>query len=82
LGHGPWSEAELQKSVREIDTAGGKASFVEMSGTDSSTDKPGIILGAKITRQGQTWYYKLMGDPKLVEAQREAFTRFVKEVKY
>jgi hypothetical protein len=82
LGHGPWSEAELQKSVREIDTAGGKASFVEMSGTDSSTDKPAIMLGAKITRQGQTWYYKLMGDPTLVEAQREAFTRFVKEVKY
>jgi len=82
LGQGPWSEAELQKNVREIDTAGGKASYVEMSGTDGATDKPATILGVKITRQGQTWYYKLMGDPKLVEAQRESFTQFVKEVKY
>jgi hypothetical protein len=34
------------------------------------------------TRNGAAWFFKLMGEPKLVEAQRGAFTKFVKEVKY
>ena len=31
---------------------------------------------------GSAWFYKLMGDAKLVEAQRAAFAQFVKEVNY
>jgi hypothetical protein len=82
IGKSPWSEAELAKNAKEIDVAGGKAMFVEMSGTDGRTSQPAMILGAMTMRNGAAWFYKLMGEPKLVESQRAAFTKFVKEVKY
>jgi hypothetical protein len=82
LGQSPWSEAELQKNTQEIEVLGGKGTYVEMSGTDTSTDKPATTLGVKVVRSGSTWYYKLMGEPKLVAAQKENFLAFVKGVKY
>ncbi len=82
LGQGPWSEAELQKNTQEIEVTGGKGTYVELSGTDSSTDKPATTLGVKVVRSGSTWYYKLMGEPKLVAAQKDNFLAFVKGVKY
>lgn len=82
IGKSPWSEGELQKNAKDVDVAGGKATFIEMSGTDGRTSQPAMIVGAMTTRNGAAWFYKLMGEPKLVEAQREAFTKFVKEVKY
>jgi len=82
LGLGAWSEGELQKNVQEIEVAGGKATYIELSGSDSSTDKAAMTLGAKVERNGSTWYYKLMGEPKLAAAQKESFLTFVKGVKY
>ncbi|MGC3956778.1 MAG: hypothetical protein QM813_02085 [Verrucomicrobiota bacterium] len=82
LGLGSWSEAELQKNTQEIEVAGGKGTYVELSGTDSSTEKPATTLGVKVIRNGSTWYYKLMGEPKLVAAEKENFLAFVKGVKY
>lgn len=82
IGKSPWSEAELAKNVKVADVAGGKVTFVEMNGADGRTGQPAMILGATTTQNGQAWFYKLMGEPKLVEAQREAFTKFVKGVNY
>jgi hypothetical protein len=82
LGLGAWSEADLQKNVQEIEVTGGKATYIELSGMDSSTEKPATTLGAKVVRNGSTWYYKMMGEPKLVAAQKESFLTFVKGVKY
>lgn len=82
LGKSPWSESELKANTKEVEVAGGKAVFVEMSGTDGRTGQPAMIIGATTSQKGQSWFYKLMGDPKVVTAQREAFTAFVKEVKY
>jgi hypothetical protein len=82
LGQGPWSEAELAKQTQEIEVAGGKGTYVELSGTDTATDQPATTLGVKVVRSGSTWYYKLMGEPKLVAAQKENFLQFVKGVKY
>lgn len=82
LGHGSWSEADLKKNTQEIEVAGGKATYLELSGTDSSTEKPAMTLGAQVVRAGQTWYYKLMGEPALAAAQKESFVAFVKGVQY
>lgn len=82
LGLGSWSDADLQKNAQEIEVLGGKATYLELSGTDSNTEKPAMTLGAKVVRAGNTWYFKLMGEPKLVAAQKENFLTFVKGVKY
>ena len=82
LGLAPWSEAEVNQSVTTIDVAGGKASLVDISGTEARTGKPTRLIGVMVPQSGQTWFYKLMGDSKVVESQKAAFTQFVQGVKY
>jgi hypothetical protein len=82
LGLAELSGDEINQSVVTLDVAGGKATLVEMSGTDARTGQPAKVIGAMVPQAGQTWYYKLMGDAPAVEAQKEAFARFVQTVKY
>ena len=69
-------------STTPIDVAGGKAQLVDMSGTNAQTSKPTRLLGVIVAENGQTWFYKLMGDAGVVESQKAAFTQFVQGVKY
>jgi hypothetical protein len=82
LGLGDLSGDEINKSVTSLEIAGGKATLVEMSGTDARTSQPAKLSSAIVTRSGQTWFYKLMGDAKVVDSQKDAFTKFVRGVKY
>lgn len=82
LGLNELSSDEIVKSVKPIEAAGGKAVIVEMSGTDARSGQPAQLVGAIVPQSGQTWFYKLMGDAKVVESQKEVFTRFVQSVKY
>jgi hypothetical protein len=82
LGLAEQSADEISKSVTTVEAAGGKATLVEMSGTDARTGRPAAVIGAMVPQGGQTWFYKLMGDANVVAAQRDAFTRFVQTAKY
>jgi hypothetical protein len=82
LGLGDLSGDEINKSVASLDLADGKASLIEMSGTDARTGQPAKIFGAMVPQGGQTWFYKLMGDAKVVDSQKDAFTKFLQGVKY
>jgi hypothetical protein len=82
LGLSPASETDLAKTATSVEIAGGKATMVDMSGTDARTRQPARIVGAIVPQSGQTWFYKLMGESKLVESQKEAFNRFVQSVSY
>ena len=82
LGLAPLSENDVNKSLIVIDVAGGKASLVDFSGTDARTSQPSRLVGIIVPQAGQTWFYKLMGDAKVVESQKAAFTQFVQGVKY
>ncbi len=82
LGLAEQSEADLNKSTSGMDVSGGKATLVEMSGNDARTGQSTKLIGAIVPHAGQTWFYKLMGDAKVVEAQKDAFTKFVQSVKY
>ena len=75
-------EAEVRKGLTEIDVAGGKATVVELTGTDARTNRKARLVGALVTRGGQTWFYKLMGDEAVVEREKPAFTTFLKSVHY
>ena len=82
LGLAPLSEADFDKLVKPIDVPGGQASLVDLSGTDARTGQPTRLIGAIVPQSGQTWFYKLMGDAKVVESQKDAFIHFVQGVKY
>jgi len=82
LGLTPWSDSDLNQSVTTVDVAGGKASLVDLSGTDARTGQPTRLVGVIVPQAGQTWFYKLMGNAQVVEDQKAAFIQFVQGVKY
>ena len=65
-----------------LDVTGGKAQLVDISGTSAQTSQPTRLVGAIVPVNGQTWFYKLMGDPGVVEGQKAAFLQFVQGAKY
>ncbi len=61
---------------------GGKATLVDYTGMDAKTGKPARLIGVLVPDNGQTWFYKLMGDPQTVEQQKDAFTKFIQSANY
>jgi hypothetical protein len=80
LGLAALSDTDMEQLVASVEI--NKATFVEMSGTDPRSGQPAQVVGAVVPRKSETWFYKLMGDAKLVQSQKEAFTKFVQSVKY
>ena len=81
LGQAPLSEAAIAQ-LPTIDAAGTKATLVDISGTDPRTQQPSRLIGVVLPLNGQTWFYKLMGDASVVAQQQEALIRFVQSAKY
>ena len=65
-----------------FEVSGGQAQLVDISGMDSQSGKSAEIIGVVVTLPEQSWFYKLMGEPTVVAAQKNAFTQFVKGVRY
>jgi len=78
----PVDESEFTKLTTSIDVLGGKATLVDMKGTDGKTGKPARMIAAMVPRKEKTWFYKLMGDDKSVAQEKESFTKFVQTVRY
>jgi hypothetical protein len=78
----PPADASSFPHQNEPDLAGTTHGMVDFTGTDSKTGKPARLIGAIIPRNGETWFYKLMGDPQIVARQKDAFTKFVQSAKY
>lgn len=82
VGLGPVDEAGMDKMISTIDASGGKATLVDVVGTDAKSGAQTRILGAVVPQGDQTWFYKMMGNPAVVEDQKAAFTQFVQTIKY
>jgi len=81
LGSAAITEEDLAK-LPVIDAAGVKATLVDISGTDPRSGKPARLVGVVLPLAGQTWFYKLMGDPAVVAQQKDALVKFVQSAKY
>jgi hypothetical protein len=75
-------EEDFSKMVDSLAVSGGQAEMVDLNGTNSKTSLPARLVGVVLPRSGQTWFYKLMGDPKLVAAQKDAFIKFIQSARY
>lgn len=40
------------------------------------------MIGVVVPRDGQTWFYKLLGQPEVAEREKSAFLQFVQSAKY
>jgi hypothetical protein len=77
----PLAEAEINKLATQVDTAGGKAMFIDMTGTDVNGQQARLI-GAIVPQSSQTWFYKLMGNEQVVGREKDAFSKFVEGARY
>ncbi len=68
--------------TRSFDVPGGKAQLVDFTGTNAKSGQPARLVAAIVPQNGQTWFYKLMGDEKVVAAQQAAFIKFIQSAKY
>jgi hypothetical protein len=75
-------EDDFSKMVDSLVVPGGQGELVDMTGTSSKTGQPSRLIGVVLPQAGQTWFYKLMGDPKLVAAQKDAFVKFIQSARY
>jgi hypothetical protein len=82
LGLPPFSEEEFSKQAQTVDVAGQQGTLVDMTGTDSKTGKKARLVGIILPQANDTWFYKLMGDPQIVEQQKDTFIKFVQTAKF
>jgi len=78
----PLEDAGLAPAVTPLTTPAGPASLVDMTGTDAKTSQPARLVGVVLPLNGQSWFYKLMGDATVVEHQKADFLKFVQSAKY
>lgn len=81
LGQPPITETDAA-SLPTISASGVQAVLADFTGTDARTGKPARLIGLVLPLNGQTWFYKLMGDPDLVGRQKDALIGFVQSAHY
>ena len=89
VGLPPVGADELDKTCGSLDVPGGKATLVDVKGNKSvsmsgsaSTGKETRLIGVIWPRNGETWFYKMMGDAAAAASQKEAFLKFIQSVHY
>jgi hypothetical protein len=82
LGLAQLSEEDFSKQAQSIDVGGMKGTMVQMEGTDGRTGKKARLVGIIVPGPVDTWFYKLMGDPQIVDQQKDAFTKFIQAAKF
>jgi hypothetical protein len=80
IGLSQLAQDDAEKLASSLDVLGGKAMLVDMTG-----DKNGRktrLMAVMVPREGQTWFFKLMGDATVAERERAAFIKFVQSARY
>ena len=79
LGLSPVSEEEARKSAEMIEVAGQKESYmVDLKGKNVRSGKDARMVAIGVPYQGETWFFKLMGDDAVVAKEKDKFIQFVK----
>ena len=79
LSLAPLAAAELEGVLQHVDGDGLHFEVVEFVGTANGA--PTRMLGAVLSRPGETWFFKLMGPDALVAGQKNEFLAFLRSVK-
>jgi len=82
VGLPPAPEPELMALQDNLDVLGGKATLADFTGSSPESGSQNRILAAVVRRDGFSWFYKILGAPAVVEAQREAFVQFIQSAQY
>ena len=80
LGLGEATQEELDKITQPMEAGGAKGKLYDISsGADATGNR--ILVGV-VPNKGWMWFFKLSGRNDIVEAQRDAFAGFVKDIEF
>ncbi len=80
LGLTPQTEDEVNAALTPLKVEGGSGMLVEMANGEAGNGKR--LIGVIWPREGQTWFYKMVGDDSRVAREKESFIRFVQSVRH
>jgi len=75
----PLAESQLDGMIEHLDAGALHFEVVDFVGTAKGV--PTRLLGAVLSRPGETWFFKLMGPEALVAGRKNDFTTFLHSVK-
>jgi hypothetical protein len=75
------SDDALSKASQEVKIGGLPGRRFEFLSPDG-VQPPQGVLAAMLVREGEAWFFKLSGPKATVEAQREAFDKFLESVRF
>lgn len=76
IGLGEVTEAELQSLVTQLNAGSIEADYVQLVGEVDG--QPTSLFAVTAIHENRAWFFKIMGDSPVVEAEKEAFERFVR----
>jgi hypothetical protein len=75
------SADEVKAASNPLKISGADGASFELLGPEGEA-KPSGILAAMVNQGDQVWFFKMTGDRKLVEGQRESFNKFIESIKF
>jgi len=78
VGQKGLADEDLAKQVQPVTIGGVSGKLYEAAGASPENDEPTRILGAMVERDGIGWFFKMIGNDKLVASQKQAFLAFLK----
>jgi hypothetical protein len=72
----------ISKLAEKVAVGNQPADLYDLAGTSSETGGAERIIGVILHRDGTAWFFKMTGDPGLVEKQKPPFVAFLKSVQY
>ena len=75
IGLGPVTDAELEKIATPLDLPDAKATIVDMTGPKQK------MISIIVPRGDRAWFFKMMGEPDAVTAEKSRLIEFVKSTK-
>lgn len=82
LGQSEIDDSQLNTASQDFEAQGAKGYSVEIDGTDARSGKAARLVAVAVSHDGNTWFYKLLGDKSTVEESKDSFLKFVKSVRY
>jgi hypothetical protein len=82
MGQPQIDASQLDGVTESLAAQDGPATLVDFMGANSKTGQPARLVGVIVPHGDNTWFYKLMGDAKVVGGQKDSFVQFVKTVHY
>ena len=75
IGLKPATDEEFSKSVTPLDLPEGKATIVDVTGPQQR------LVSVIAVRGARSWYFKLLGEPNVIAAEKNKLIEFVKKTK-